>query len=401
MQKKKNEMFDEIFSQLPLSVRNAISDRTSEKQIDAILGYLDIGSTSIIESFGQEQMNKLKSDNANMWDKYLIVSSQSSYLKELGITIPNEDMLKCESEEDISNYLAFLSEAHVQQYIPSVEVISHISSIRESKYEEALREYYATRKDFTNIMKFFGNDSNYFEFFYDKIKNESICVTAGGATNEKNEFVSVMFYTIRSNSGGQLAHAFLHECGHMIDQNQEGTGFESYDDFEENGRKNPYDKAFRKYEKFNEVLNDIFTMEANKYLQDRGIYLIEPQKFTLQDTGNCNTSLITKNLLRPLLQKFRSQVIKAKVNSKPDELTKYIGKDNFEELVDVVNKVDYLLRQGVKSKIDKFPKDAMVIEYLEQIERVQQIYMNIDDYYASNFETSSGNNYEDSQRIVS
>ncbi|MDE5587016.1 MAG: hypothetical protein K2I72_01435, partial [Bacilli bacterium] len=334
-------------------------------------------------------------------EKYLLVVSQSVYLKELGITIPDENMLKCESEEDISNYLAFLNEDHIKPYIPSVELISHISSTRERKYEEALKEYYATRKDFTNIMKLVGNDSNYFEFFYARIKNKIVCITRGGATNEKKEFVSVMFYTIRSDCVGLLSHALLHECGHIIDQNQEGIGFESNDDFEENSRRNPYDKAFRKYEKFNEVLNDIFTMEANRYLQDQGIYLIEPPKFTLQDTSNCNTSLITKNLLKPLLQKFRSQVIKAKVNAKPEELTKYIGKDNFEELVDVVNKVDYLSGKGVESKIDKFPEDEMVIEYFEQIERVQQVYMNIDDYYASNFETSPENNYEDSQRKVS
>ena len=54
------------------------------------------------------------------------------------------------------------------------------------------------------------------------------------------------------------------------------------------------------------------------------------------------------------------------------------AEDNFEELVDAVNKVDYLSRNGVMPKIDKSPEDAMVIEYFEQIERVKQIYNNID-----------------------
>lgn len=36
-------------------------------------------------------------------------------------------------------------------------------------------------------------------------------------------------------------------------------------------------------------------------------------------------------------------------------------------------------------KIDKSPEDAMVIEYFEQIERVKQIYNNIDNYYANKF----------------
>src|SRR5699024_6814206 len=131
---------------------------------------------------------------------------------------------------------------------------------------------------------------------------------------------------------------FMHECGHIIDQSSKGTGFESSNDFNENSEKNPYDNAFRKYEKFNETLNDIFTMEAVELLHNHGTYLIEPSEFTLSDISNHNTALITKNLLRPLLSKFRQQVISAKVKADHSELIRYIGKDNFEELVDVVNK---------------------------------------------------------------
>ncbi len=177
----------------------------------------------------------------------------------------------------------------------------------------------------------------------------------------------------------------MHEMGHIIDQSQKGVGFEAFNDFNTNCKKNPYDKAYRKYEKFNETLNDIFTIEATRILQEQGIYLLESEEFTSLDTNNCNTALITKNLLQPLLQKFRQQVIKAKINAEPEELTKYIGKENFEELVDAVNKVDHLSRNGVIPKIDESPEDTMVIEYFEQVERVKQIYINIDSYYANKF----------------
>ena len=103
------------------------------------------------------------------------------------------------------------------------------------------------------------------------------------------------------------------------------------------------------------------------------------------DASNVNTSSLNKEILKPLIERFRKQVIKAKVNSEPQELIKYIGKDNFEELVDVVNKVDYLSRNGVKTKIDKSPEDPMVIDYYEQVERAKHIYNNIDNYYANNF----------------
>ena len=50
------------------------------------------------------------------------------------------------------------------------------------------------------------------------------------------------------------------------------------------------------------------------------------------------------------------------------------------------------------SKINKTPKDAIVIEYLEQIERVKQIYINIENYYANKFENLSISELEENTK---
>ena len=44
-----------------------------------------------------------------------------------------------------------------------------------------------------------------------------------------------------------------------------------------------------------------------------------------------------KKMLFPLVEKFRAYVTRAKICTNPEELVRYIGKDNFEELVDIVN----------------------------------------------------------------
>ena len=378
---KKTEFFREIFPKLPSPVKDAVLNKSFEERQEAILGTSDIASKSYIEHFSLEHIEKLKSSNVSGFEKYLIATTQVEYLEKLGITIPNEDMLHCNTEEDVSNYLKFISQDDVRKLIPSAELISYISSIREQKYEGALREYYTTRRDFREIMKNFSNNPNNLECVYGQIKNKNVCILGCGGTRDDNEFVSIMFYTIRSLDGGELFHVFMHENGHVIDQSEKGIGFETICEF---FAKNPYDKAYRKYEKFNETLTDIFAIEAVKYLHDQGIYLIEPKEVTSLDTSNRNTAQITKNLLQPLLQRFRSQVIKAKINAEPEELIRYIGKDNFEELVDVVNKVDYLSRNGVVPKIDSSKDDEMVLEYFRQVERVKKIYENIDDYYRNN-----------------
>lgn len=384
LKRKKLEMFLKISSRLPSYILNSTLYKTLEEKCEAVLGSLEIDSNSIIESFSPEQMDKLKSKDVDLLSKYLIIYSQTSYLRNMGIDIPNKEILNCNSEKDVEEYLSFLNQDNVKKYIPSEDVIHFITSIRKEKYEEALKEYYMTRKDFTDAKRKLGDNQSSLIYAYEQIKNKKICIAGQGAIRSDNEFISIMFYTIRTNSEGSLLYGFLHECEHIIDQSINGVGFESYDDFNDDSLKNHYDNNARKYERFNETLNDIFASEAIDLLHNRGIYLIEPQEFTLLDINNHNTALITKNILRPLVLKFRKQVISAKINANPEELIKFIGKSNFEDLVDTVNKVDYLSRNGLVSKIDTSPEDKMVKEYFEQIERVKKIYNNIDNYYKDN-----------------
>ena len=268
--------------------------------------------------------------------------------------------------------------------------LSNVSSydMNSSSFDEVIRDlntFGLFGKKLVIVYNFevFSDDDS-LEYIYERIRNKSVCIDGLSVINDDNLPMSLMFYTIRTFSCGSLFHVFMHECGHIIDLNSERTGFESFNDYTYNSINNPYDECFRKYEKFNEALNDIFTIEAVELLHNQGIYLIEPQEFTLLDTSEINTASLTKNLLQPLLAKFRKQVISAKIKADRSELIRYIGNDNFEELVDVVNKVDYLSRNGLTSKLDTSPEDEMVKEYFEQVERAKRIYRNIDDYYSDN-----------------
>ena len=384
LREKTIELLKAIYNLLPISVQDFIANKPDDKQAETIFGIFDVSVKTIIEYFNRETMEKLNSSEIELQDKFWIIYWQSTYLKNLGIDIPNE-VLICNSEENVVNYLSFLNQENVRKFIPAEEFIKAISIIREKKYEEGLREYFTTRSDFKEAMKKFDNNSDNINYVYSRIKNHDVCIAGEGGINGDNEFISIMFYTIREFDGGALLYSFMHECGHIIDQNQNGCGFEPAPDFSNNSIKNPYNKAFRKYERFNETLNDIFTGEAIKLLQSKGIYLLEPEEYTALDNSNFNTSSLIKDLLQPLIQKFRKQVVKAKINSDPKELIEYIGEDNFEALVDVVNKVDFLYRNGLTSKITKSPEDSMIKEYFEQIKKAEQIYINIDNYYSNKF----------------
>lgn len=307
LEEKRKEVMQEILPSLPSFVKNMLSNKTIEEKANIILGSMDIASNSSIEFFGEEQMEKLKSNNVRLEDKHIILLEQVKYLKRLGVDVPKK-LLWCITKEQVSKYLSFLNDSNISQYLPSIEKINNISSIRKRKYEEALFDYYKSRKDFTDLlMKYFENTTSSIEFLYDHIKNKIICVTGGGYISNKNEFSSVMFYTIRDS--GLLDYDFLHEFGHIISQNdKKGIGFEHYNDFIKEGnisRRNPYNKALRKYEKFGEAINDVLITEAYTYLRKKKIYLIDPPQFASCDVSNINTPSIIRNLLNPLFQKFR------------------------------------------------------------------------------------------------
>lgn len=383
LKKSRREFFRVIFDWLPLAVKDAISDKTLEKQVNIVVGTYDKFLKSNIEVFGHEQMEKLKSSDVDDFEKLSTMFQQSIYLEKLGVkTLGDKALFSYKKKESFAKYLSYLNQDCIRKYIPSDEVVNYISATREKMYSDAIREYYMTREDFINAEKILegvnilSDNKKKDECIYRVLQVNMPCVTGCGGYNRNNDFCSIMFYTVRR--GGYLFQTFMHECGHVIDQNSKGIGFELMND---NIEVNPYDNNYRKYEIFNETINDIFTKEAVNYLHNQGIYLIEPKNLTLSCDNGFDDSMFIEGLLDPLIEIYRPYVVRAKINSDSRELTKYIGEDNFEELVDTINKFAYLLKNGFSFKKD----DDMIIEYNEQEERIIQIYNNIFNYYDNTF----------------
>ena len=386
-QKKKDELFDEIYNQPPVNflpeyIKNFLADKTFEEQEKILLGEHDISIDPPIEYFSAEQMKKLESPDTDIWDKRTIIRFQKEFLNAIGISTPEPES-SLETEEDINNFIAFIKQDEIRKKLPAKRHISTITALRKIKYEQAVSLYHITKSDFKNIMKGFADNKENRDAIYSRIRDKLVCITGSGGRDRNGNFISIMFFTLRAGEGGELLHILIHECGHAIDQTEKGTGFETIESYSYG--QNPYDKKSRKYEKFDETINDIFTEEVKNYLYSLNLYLIEPKELTVHNTSNKNTYNITRELLQPLIKKFRKQVIRAKVNSTPQLLIEYIGLENYEDLVDAVNKVDYLTRNSLTYKLEHDKENPIVTEYYEQVERVRQIYINIDEYYANHF----------------
>ena len=382
-QEKKDELFSTIYPHLPEAVKNRICDKDFAEQEKIVLGNQNIDFPTLIESFSKTHIDKISDPNGDVLKELgLVSSSHRDYLNSLNILLPFSNLFYCDTEEKVISYLDFFKEEKIQAYIPNQDTITLVEKVRKEKEEKANAEYLYGRSDYQKIaIKFF-----YFPALLNAIrliiKKQEVCVSTSYIVNPLGDICPILCYSIRDNLAGALDYVLLHEGGHAIDLKDNSCGLEPNYTFIGESWRNPYDKRFRIYEKINENLDDIFALEALEYLHNNDIYMLEPREIVQLDCQEQNTYMATKKLLFPLLEKFRDEVIEAKINVNPSILTQCIGVDNYEGLVDAVNKVDYLCRNGLVSDLKYAPDSAKCDEYREQVKRVADIYVAIDEYSA-------------------
>lgn len=377
---KRRELFLAIYEVLPKAVKSFLQNKDIEEQQNIVFGISNISCPTLVESFSEESMKKLDDTNNSIFDRLLEIGFlQKSYFNNFGITVPFNNLYNCDTEEKFSGYLDFLKQDDVKKYIPNQDAIVFIKKMREKKTAEALQEYIGCRSDIQKINDEFSFSPEFIQIVSGIIKRKEICVAASYGVDGDN-IIPFICHTIRTGEGGYLDYILLHECGHAIDKSKDGCGLEPNYTYNDDAKRNPYDSKYRIYEKFNETINDIFTLEALEYLHSEDVYLLEPKEIIQLKYDDVNTHRTIKNIVMPLVEEYRDIVIASKVHSDVSFLAQYIGEDNFEALVDVVNHVDYLCRNGLDRKLKESPNDSMCLDYQKELERASDIYTAIDEY---------------------
>lgn len=184
---------------------------------------------------------------------------------------------------------------------------------------------------------------------------------------------------------GTLDLIVLHELCHAIENKEIKENFLSgFDTIKGSPESlvpiNLYNPDKRKYERLNETITDIFAIEAREEIYGNGNYIFEPQKQSLSYVRDFNTGWIVKNLLTKFLKEYRKEIIHARMTGDMQGLFDVIGKENFEELNDIVSKVD-LQAYTLEMKILNNEKDSpIVLEYNKQLERLEEVYKNMEKY---------------------
>ena len=254
---------------------------------------------------------------------------------------------------------------------------------------EPYREYVKKRKnkeiseteEFKEILEKIG-DTEENRKILEYILTERKLMTIAGK-NLKRPTIFFSRFVSELEKGGMDDYTLLHEYCHAIEIHKENESTEesfiSGFDLINQDQLNPYRKDKRKYERLNETITDIFSVEATRILHNRGIYISEPRELTNEDILNCNTSIILKKLLMPFVEKYKENIVSARITGNMQSLFNRIERDNFETLNDCINKIDYLITEGLTEDL-KFGKNnsELVKEYNKQKSRIEEIYRNME-----------------------
>lgn len=380
---KSEKFLEQAYSKLPLKTRLFMSK--NHQTMQSFLGSTDVlEEEANIEFFSSSYDKILEDPNENENTKEAIKNFRMQYFSSLGAKV----------NPDTVCYDDVIKKRKIRKLFPSKKTAEKISTLRNNMLNEAKKEYYYTQYDLEKYPSYIKNDR------YNAICTNELCISSS-ITFNYTSFDSTLYFTTRYGEYGTLDYVLLHEFCHVIEtnifNNSLYTGFDI--GASKNGTEyNPYDKQYKKYERLNENITDIFALDALEIIRTKGIYMLEGENVIkgMDEIKNYNTSQITKNLLRPFIQKYRKQIIEARITGNNTKLLATIGKENFEELNDAINKLDYLIYlEGIYSIefINKESNNKNIVECYNQLQRVQKIYSNMDNY-RNNIEPKNTAEYE-------
>ena len=372
---KREELLHKIYEQLPTPIKKTLEDNDIETQLRIIFGNdLNRGITA----FSSETLEALKDKSISLTNKiWTLVFNQICFLRNLDINLPFNSANDIETEEDLEHYLNFINELRNKGFLPSLDEIDSLQELIKENDEEALDLYLKNRFDFLEV------ENNHPNFVYKNFcrvvrENQIVIFTITIPDDQNNCYIksSCIHFAYLKEGSGFLDFITLHEFGHAIDCSETRCGFNEHSCIN-----NPYDSRFHYYERFNEVITDCFALEALEYLHELDIYLFDTKETCQLSCSNINTSYLLKELVQPLIGMCREDVVEAKIFANPTILADSIGADNYEELVDIVNKVDYFVHCGLEEKLKDDSNNQLCIDYFEQKRRAEATYEAIGEYY--------------------
>ena len=162
--------------------------------------------------------------------------------------------------------------------------------------------------------------------------------------------------------------------------NENGCGIETLDALMTHNR-NKKKSRDRRYELFDEIINEKFVRDGLMHLYSLDIFPMEEEEITNKNFDDYYNTLYNE-ALKQLVDKHKDAVKNSMIYVTRDYIINEIGKDNFERLVDALNNLDYLYMEKRDGNDTVF-----VLHYQEALDEIKQIYSDIDVYATAHTRT--------------
>lgn len=370
------DVIKEIYPLLPINLQNMLNDKSDNELIKIIYSDNNVIETPIFVFFNEDNMKLLEKLKDGSIEARTIRSYQFDYLRKLGIQIPQ--VFVNDLANNLKEYFDFINKLEI---IPNKDNMIKIDEIGKRKALEYKKDMIIKNDSYAPIFDYTLNNTLSSDWerteiiVFDTLYNHVNCTSIFKDKDDK--YVPAIFISKDCNSGYR-SYTFIHEIGHAIGIDSDNlTAFRNMPDYLE---RNKYESKYRKYERFNETLVDIFALRALSYLEGNDIFIIEDKEVTNHDRININTPWILKQALVPLIANYRKEIIDFKLNANLYILINAIGKDNFEELIDIINKLDYLNDQKIYLETIDDDLDDINNKIKNELIRLSLLYKKIDKY---------------------
>lgn len=392
---KKREVFINFLKKIKVDVSKFNTENYSEDfdkdlkdllniyfgDVDFLIKYDVISTTEGINAFDINSINTIQNKNTDRYSNLyrdIAIEERVKFLeflrkdKENLVTMPILDYASFSKTDEYYKLLSIIN-VYLDVYYMLLEEKSDIQR-RIDKCLEDLNVEWESEDNKDIIAHICNNDEfvNNFNSLSDKEKESFFEIYSNGESKlvkekAKADTSPILYFTITSGQEGNLDYSYLKELGQVINNS----------DIDEILSKN---------------LIEIFAKEAKDILHQKDKFILEPKQITKSNIPD-KTNGIIKEMLLPLVKTHRKTLIETLITGNKSVLENEIGKENFRDLIEIVNEVNSLIEDGLLKQVDRDNLMSLIkFKYDKQRKKLGDVYKSIETY---NIEKDKKVNYSE------
>ena len=339
------EFLKENIDLFPENQKSQIEDYISGKQtyldyeLKKLIGTKEIANSNI-DSFSEEAENILNDSNSSSWRIHDIQEERIKFFKIMGLDLGN-------------NYEDYINNPEAKKLITSKERIEKLTESRNNYKNKFNNMFYTSQRRHKQLLKeveernYVDKDTPINANLYTDNCGFVAFISPNYVKTENGYKTSSMLAVNFSNFDNEyLDHTIVHELNHVMETSLALANDKAYEFYcgwdilsEEVStvQSDEVDtitiKDKRKYELFNEIINELIAQEISKIMHEENMYVLDDKDNSKYKGGTGYDA--SAFLVREFFDEFREAILNSRRNGNIQAIFDEVGKENFDALNDL------------------------------------------------------------------